>query len=367
MSATRPVSSSASHARHVLRGSMPIIPEIFAMLKKAVLLLAAVLILPATVAQAGTLDQVKKRGFLMCGSNPGRAGFGLQDANGRWAGLDIDFCRALAAAVFNDVGKVKFIPLSAKDRLAALQSGAVDVLANNTTWTLSRETAQGLLFAGINYFDGQRFMAHKNLNAASVLELSGTSICVQQFTTTELNLADFFHANNMTYKPRAFATSDEAITAYGSGHCDVYTADASGLYAGRMVLADPDDNIVLPEIISKEPLGPVVRQGDDRWFNLVKWVNFAMINAEELGVTSKNVDEKAKSENPEIRRLLGFEGNFGEAMGLDADWGYRIVKLVGNYGEVFDRNLGEGSQLKIKRGLNALWSKGGLLYAPPVR
>jgi general L-amino acid transport system substrate-binding protein len=224
-----------------------------------------------------------------------------------------------------------------------------------------------LLFAGVNYFDGQRFMAHKNLNLASVLELSGNSICVQQFTTTELNLADFFYANSMTYKPVAFATADEAIEAYVSGRCDVYTADASGLYASRMALADPDDNIVLPEIISKEPLGPVVRQGDDRWFNVVKWVNFAMIIAEELGVTSKNVDEKATSENPEIRRLLGFEGNFGKAMGLDPEWAYRIVKLVGNYGEVFDRNLGEGSPLKIKRGMNALWSKGGLLYAPPIQ
>ena len=279
----------------------------------------------------------------------------------------IDFCRALAAAIFDDAGKVKFVPVTAKDRFAALRSGAVDVLASNTTWTLSRETTQGLLFAGINYFDGQRFMAHKNLNLASVLELSGTSICVQQYTTTELNLADFFHANSMTYKPVAFATADEAIEAYVSGRCDVYTADASSLYARRMALTDPDDNIVLPEIISKEPLGPVVRQGDDRWFNVVKWVNFAMINAEELGVTSKNVDEKATSENPEIRRLLGFEGNFGKAMGLDPEWAYRIVKLVGNYGEVFDRNLGEGSPLKIKRGMNALWSKGGLLYAPPIQ
>ena len=337
------------------------------MLKKPVLLLAAVLVIAATAARAGTLDQIKKRGFLTCGSNPGRAGLSLPDGHGHWAGLDIDFCRALAAAIFGDAGKVKFIPLTAKDRFAALQSGAVDVLASNTTWTLSRETKQGLLFAGVNYFDGQRFMAHKNLNLASVLELSGTSICVQQFTTTELNLADFFHANRMTYKPVAVATADEAIEAYVSGRCDVYTADASGLYASRMALADPDDNIVLPEIISKEPLGPVVRQGDDRWFNVVKWVNFAMIIAEELGVTSKNVDEKATSENPEIRRLLGFEGNFGKAMGLDPEWAYRIVKLVGNYGEIFDRNLGEGSPLKIKRGMNALWSKGGLLYAPPIQ
>jgi len=337
------------------------------MLKRPILALAAILVLAVTPARADTLDQVKKRGYLACGSNPGRAGFGLTDGHGHWAGFDIDFCRALSAAIFLDAGKVTFVPHTAKDRFAALQSGAVDVLASNTTWTLSRETAHGLLFAGTNYFDGQRFMAHKNLNLASVLELSGTSICVHQFTTTELNLADFFHANNMTYKPVAFATADEAIKAYVSGRCDVYTDDASGLYAGRMALADPDDNIVLPEIISKEPLGPVVRQGDDRWFNVVKWVNFAMINAEELGVTSKNVDQMTKSENPEVRRLLGFEGNFGEAMGLDPGWAYRIVKLVGNYGEIFDRNLGEGSPLKIKRGINALWSKGGLLYAPPIR
>ena len=337
------------------------------MLKKAVLVLAAGLIVAATAARAGTLDQIKKRGFLTCGSNPGLAGFGLPDGNGHWAGLDVDFCRAIAAAIFNDAGKVRFIPLTAKDRFAALQSGAVDVLANNTTWTLSRETGQGSLFAGVNYFDGQGFMAHKKLNLSSALELSGASICVQQGTTTELNLADFFQANNMKYEPVAFATSDEAIKAYDSGRCDAYTTDASGLYAERTRLANPDDNIVLPEIISKEPMGPVVRQGDDHWFNVVKWVNFAMIDAEELGVTSKNVDEKAKSESPDIRRLLGFEGNFGEAMGLDSEWAYRIVKLVGNYGEVFDRNLGEGSPFRIKRGMNALWLKGGLLYAPPVR
>jgi general L-amino acid transport system substrate-binding protein len=224
-----------------------------------------------------------------------------------------------------------------------------------------------LLFAGINYFDGQGFMAHKKLNIASALELSGTSICFQQGTTTELNLADFFRANAMTYKPVALATADEAVKAYEGGRCDAYTSDTSELYAQRVVLNDPEDNVVLPEIISKEPLGLVVRQGDDRWFNIVKWVNFAMIDAEELGVTSKNVDEKAKSESPDIRRLLGFEGNFGEAMGLDPNWAYDVVKLVGNYGEVFDRNLGAGSQLKIKRGMNALWTKGGLLYAPPIR
>jgi general L-amino acid transport system substrate-binding protein len=336
------------------------------MLKKPVIALA-VLILAATVAGADTLAQIKKRGFLTCGSNPGLAGFGLPDEHGHWSGFDVDFCRALAAAIFNDAGRVKFVPLTAKDRLAALQTGAVDVLADNTTWTLSRETRQGLLFAGVNYFDGQRFMAHKKLNLSSALDLSGASICVQQDTTTELNLADFFYVNNMKYKPVALATADEAIKAYDGGRCDVYTSDATALYARRIGLADPEDSVVLPEIISKEPLGPVVRQGDDRWFNVVRWVNFAMINAEELGVTSKNVDEKARSKSPDIRRLLGFEGNFGEAMGLDSEWAYHIVKLVGNYGEVFDRNLGEGSPLKIKRGMNSLWSKGGLLYAPPIR
>jgi general L-amino acid transport system substrate-binding protein len=336
------------------------------MLKKPVIALA-VLILAATAAGADTLAQIKKRGFLTCGSNPGLAGFGSPDGHGHWSGLDVDFCRALAAAIFNDADKVKFLPLTAKDRFSALQTGAVDVLADNTTWTLARETKQGLLFAGVNYFDGQSFMAHKKLNLSSALELNGVSICVQQDTTTELNLDDFFYAKNLSYKAVALATADEAIKAYDSGRCDVYTADASALYARRMGLDNPEDNVVLPEIISKEPLGPAVRQGDDRWFNVVKWVNFAMIDAEELGVTSKNVDEKARSNSLDIRRLLGFEGNLGEAIGLAPDWAYRIVKLVCNYGEVFDRNLGEGSPLKIRRGMNSLWSKGGLLYAPPIR
>jgi general L-amino acid transport system substrate-binding protein len=334
---------------------------------KKILLAFTVLFVLGSGATASTLADVKKRGLLLCGSNPGLAGFALPDGQGHWAGLDVDFCRAISAAVLGDAGKVKFVPLSPKDRLSALQSGAIDVLASNTTWTLSREAGQDLLFAGIIYYDGQGFMVPNKLNISSALELDGTSICVQQSTTSELNLADFFQVNGMTYKPVAFATADEAIKAYESGKCQVYTADSSDLYAGRMALADPGASVVLPEIISKEPLGPAVRQGDDRWFNIVKWVNFAMVNAEELGVTSKNVDEKAKSESPDIRRLLGFEGNFGEAMGLDSDWAYRIIKLVGNYGEVFDRNLGENSPLKIKRGMNALWTKGGLLYAPPIR
>lgn len=331
------------------------------------LALAAVLFPGATAAQAGTLDQVKKRGYLTCGSSPGLAGFGLPDDKGHWTGFDIDFCRAVAAAIFNDANKVKFIPLTGKDRFTALQSGEVDVLARNTTWTLSRETGQGFLFVGVNYYDGQGFMVRKKLNLSSALELSGASVCVQQGTTTELNLADFFRGNNMKYEPVDFASADEAVKAYDAGRCDAYTTDASGLYAERVKLANPDDNVVLPEIISKEPLGPAVRQGDDQWFNLVKWTNFAMLDAEELGVTSQNVDAKAMSDHPEIKRLLGFEGNFGEGLGLGPDWAYRIVKLVGNYGEVFDRNLGDGSYLKIKRGINALWTKGGLHYAPPIR
>lgn len=337
------------------------------MLKKAILALAAILLPAVTALHADTLGDIKKRGVLTCGSNPGLAGFALEDEKGNWTGLDIDFCRALAAAIFHDASKVKIVPLTPKDRLQTLHQGAVDLLADNTTWTLSREAGQGLLFAGVDYFDGQGFMAHKKLSLTSALELSGTSICFQQGTTTELNLADFFQANTMTYKPAGFATADEAIKAYEDGRCDAYTADTSDLYVRRAELAHPEDTIVLPEIISKEPLGPVVRQGDDRWFNVVKWVNFAMIDAEELGVTSKNVDEKAKSEIPDVRRLLGFEGNFGEGMGLDQNWAYDVIKLVGNYGEVFSRNLGEDSPLKIKRGMNALWSKGGLLYAPPIR
>ncbi len=331
--------------------------------------LALVLIacLGQAAAEAATLDQVQKRGYLNCGSSPGVAGFGLQDDKGEWTGFDVDFCRAAAAAIFNDAGKVKFIPLSAKDRFTALQSGEVDILSRNTTWTLSRETGQGFLFAGVTYYDGQGFLVRKNLNLSSALELSGASICVQQGTTTELNLADFFRGNNMKYEPVNFANADEAVKAFDGGRCDAYTTDASGLYVERLKLANPDDSFVLPEIISKEPLGPAVRQGDDQWFNLVKWVAFAMLDAEELGVASKNVDQMAKSDRPEIRRLLGVEGNFGEGLGLGADWAYRIVKLVGNYGEVFERNLGEGTPMKIKRGINALWTRGGIQYAPPIR
>ena len=328
---------------------------------------AAATALIASGARAGTLDQARQRGYVTCGVNPGLSGFGLPDDKGQWSGLDIDMCRWVAAAVFGDVTKAKYIPLTAKDRATALQSGEIDVLTRNTTWTESREVETPLLFAGVNYYDGQGFMVRKSLNLASALELNGATICVQQGTTTELNLADYFRANSMKFDSVVFGTADEALKAYDSGRCDAFTSDASALYAERVSLTAPDESLVLPEIISREPLGPQVRQGDDQWFNIVKWSLFAAINAEELGVTRANVDEQLKSESPEVRRLLGVEGDFGKGMGLKKDWAYQIVKLVGNYGESFDRNLGEGSRLKIKRGLNALWSKGGIQYAPPIR
>ncbi len=331
-------------------------------------LAVAALSLSTSVALAGpTIDQVKKRGNLVCGSNPGIAGFGLPDDKGAWTGFDVDFCRAIAAAIFNDPSKVRFVPLSAKDRFTALQSGEIDVLSRNTTWTQSREVAQGFEFGPVTYYDGQGFMVRKKLNVASALELTGASVCVQQGTTTELNLADFFRTHDMKYESVVFATADEGIKAYDTGRCDAFTTDMSQLYAERTKLGNPDDHAILPEVISKEPLGPVVRQGDDQWFNLVKWTHYAMVTAEELGVTSKNVDEKAKAPNPEIKRLLGTEGNFGDGLGLTQDWAFRIIKTVGNYSEVFEKNLGENSKLKIKRGINALWTNKGLQYAPPIR
>ena len=330
-------------------------------------ILALAVVLAAQSASAQTLQAVKDRGILNCGANGTLAGFGLPDAQGNWTGLDVDVCRAVAAAIFNDASKVKFVPLSAKDRFTALQSGEVDLLVRNTTWTLSRDTSLGLNFTGVDYYDGQGFMVRKALKVNSALELNGASVCVQQGTTTELNLADFFRAHNMQLKSVTFATANEAVKAYDAGRCDAYTTDASGLYAERLRLTNPNDHIVLPEIISKEPLGPAVRHGDDQWFDIVKWVLFAMLNAEELNVTQNNVDEMVKSSNPEIRRFVGTEGNYGEMLGLTKDWAVRIIKLVGNYGESFERNVGQGSPLKIDRGLNKLWSKGGIQYAPPIR
>jgi len=319
------------------------------------------------VASAGTLDDVKKRGVLNCGANGEVPGFGMPDSQGVWSGFDVDYCRAFAAAIFNDPNKVKFVALTAKDRFTALQSGDVDVLVRNTTWTSSREAQFGLNATAVNYFDGQGFIVRKDLKVNSALELNDATVCVGQGTTTELNLADYFRANKMRLKTVTFLRLDEAVSAYESGRCNAYTTDASGLYAVRLKLAKPEDHIVLPEIISKEPLAPFVRQNDSQWFDVIRWVHFAMLIAEENGITKANVDEQTKSTNPEVKRILGQEGAFGEQLGLTKDWVVRIVKHVGNYGEVFDRTIGEGSPLKIKRGVNALWTKGGLQYAPPIR
>ena len=336
-------------------------------MKRFASMLALAFVVFAQNASAQTLKAVTDRGILNCGTNGTLAGFGLPDAQGKWTGLDVDVCRAIAAAIFNDADKVKFVPLSAKDRFTALQSGEIDVLLRNTTWTSSRDSSLGLSFTGVDYYDGQGFMVRNALKVNSALELNGASVCVQQGTTTELNLADYFHAHNMQLKSVTFATANEAVKAYDAGRCDAYTTDASGLYAERLRLTNANDHIILPEIISKEPLGPVVRQGDDKWFTVVKWVLFAMINAEELNITSKNVDEMMKSTNPDVKRFVGTEGNYGEQLGLSKDWAVRIIKAVGNYGESFERNVGQGSPLKIDRGLNKLWNKGGIQYAPPVR
>jgi general L-amino acid transport system substrate-binding protein len=337
-------------------------------MKRALFLFAATVALGfyLDTASAQTLKAVKDRGSLICGVSQGLPGFSNPDDKGNWTGFDVDFCRAIAAAIFNDAAKVKYTPLSAKDRFEPLKTGDIDLLSRNTTWTLSRDAAYGN-FAGVTYYDGQGFMVRKSLKVNSALELNGASVCTQTGTTTELNLADFFRANNMKYEVIAFGTADETVKAYEAGRCDVFTTDVSQLYAEKLKLSNASDHVILPEIISKEPLGPMVRHGDDQWFDVVKWTLFAVLNAEELGVSSKNIDEASKSNQPEIRRLLGVEGNFGEQLGLTKDWIVRIVKQVGNYGEVFDRNVGTGSKLGINRGLNRLWTKGGIQYAPPVR
>jgi general L-amino acid transport system substrate-binding protein len=322
----------------------------------------------ATGASAqATLASVKQKGVLTCGSNRGAPGFGAPDAQGNWSGLDVDLCRAIAATIFDDPTKVQFVPLLAQDRFTALQPGQVDVLARNSTATMSRDTQLGLEFPAINYFDGQGFMVRKTLGLTSAKELNGKSVCTDQGTTTELNLADYFRANGLTYQPVSFANATEAKKAYEAGRCDAMTTDVSGLYAARLTLPNPDDHVILPDVISKEPLGPAVRHGDNQWADIVRWIFNAMLDAEELGVTKANVDQMKASDNPEIKRLLGTEGKFGEAIGLTNDWAVRIIRHVGNYGESFERNVGEGSPLKIKRGQNALWTKGGLQYGIPVR
>jgi general L-amino acid transport system substrate-binding protein len=340
----------------------------FAMKRASLVLTLAVAAAFSTeAATAQTLKTVKDRGMLSCGVSQGLPGFSSPDDKGNWTGLDVDVCRALAAAIFNDMTKVKFVPLSAKDRFTALQSGEIDVLSRNTTWTLSRDTSLGANFTGVTYYDGQGFLVKKSLKVNSALELNSASVCVQTGTTTEQNLADYFKGNNMKYEVIAFGTADESVKAYESGRCDVFTSDVSQLYAERLKLSNPADHAVLPEVISKEPLGPMVRHGDDQWFDTVKWTLFAMVDAEELGVTQKNADEMAKSDKPELKRAFGTDGNLGEQLGLTKDWVSRIVKAVGNYGESFDRNVGAGSKLGIARGLNQLWNKGGVQYAPPIR
>ena len=318
-------------------------------------------------AQAQVLKTVKDRGQLKCGVNTGLPGFASQNDKGDWQGLDVDYCKAVAAAVFGDASKIQYSPLSAVQRFPALQNNEIDMLARNTTWTMDRDTTLGLAFTGVNYYDGQGFMVKKNLNVNSALELSGATVCVQSGTTTELNLSDYFRTNKMEYNPVVIEAQADALSAYDSGRCDVFTTDASGLAASRLGLKVPDNNVILPEIISKEPLGPAVRQGDAQWFNVVKWVGYALLDAEELGVTQANVDEMKSSKNPEVRRLLGEDKDFGSSIGLSKDWAVNVIKAVGNYGEIFERNIGANTPLKIQRGQNALWTKGGLMYGMPIR
>lgn len=335
---------------------------------KALLAAVALLLGLAGGVQASTLDEVKARGHLNCGVNPNLPGFGIKAADGTWSGFDVDFCRAVAAAALGDPAKVEFVPLTAQQRFDALKSGAVDVLARNTTWNMERETKLPLRFVGVSYYDGQGFIVKKLLGVTSALYLSGASICFQAGTNNETNAEDFFHEKEMTFVPVRFEKVDELIKAFDEGKCDTFTTDVSFLYAARLRLSNPEEGIVLQDVISKEPLGPAIRQGDDQWFNIVRWTLFALINAEELGVRSTNVDDlKAKSKNAAVRSLLGLEGTTGVDMGLDAEWAARIIKSVGNYGEIFDRNLGPDTPLQISRGLNALWNAGGLLYAPPMR
>lgn len=316
--------------------------------------------------KSSVLDQIQKRGVLYCGVLFA-PGFAQNNETGEWRGFDADYCRALASAIFDDPGKVRFLPLGAKERVSALQAGWVDVLASGAPWTQARDAGQRLLYAAATFYDGQGFLVRAKPAAAPTQDLSNLAVCVQQGTSMELDLAEFFHARKAEYRPRPFASFDEALGAYESGQCDALSADASTLHAARSRLAPPTEHVVLPNLISKAPHGPIVRQGDDQWFNIVRWTHFAMLDAEEFGVTSATADEALKSENPGVRRLLGVDGDHGDGLGLAADWAYRIVKHVGNYSEAFERNLGQGSPLAMERRLNALWTNGGLMYAPPVR
>ena len=340
--------------------------------KPAVNWLAAATVLLAaltTPAHAGkTLDAIKQRGALICGVNVGLAGFSAADSQGKWTGLDADVCKALAASVLGDANKIKWVPLTAQARFTALQSGEVDILSRNTTWTLTRDASLGLHFTGVTYYDGQGFMVPKKLNVASAKSLKGADVCVQSGTTTEKNLNDFNKSNDLRMKPVVFEGLEASVKAFFAGRCQAYTTDASGLASLRNKEAsNPDDYVILPELISKEPLGPAVRRGDDEWFAIVKWVTFALIEAEEYGITQANVDKMKASTDPVVQRILGTGEDTGKLLGLDRDWAYRAIKAVGNYGEIFDRNVGPNSALKLPRGANNQWNKGGLMYAPPIR
>jgi general L-amino acid transport system substrate-binding protein len=338
---------------------------------KRLSLIAAVLavLVPAVASPvaAGTLDSVKERGRVLCGVSEGLYGFSAKNDRGEWSGFDVDFCRALAGAIFDDPSKVEFVPLSASQRFDALRAGRVDLLSRNSTWTLEREAGLGLVFAGITYHDGQGFMVKRDLGMTSALELDGAKVCVERGTTSQLNVADFFKANSMSFEEMAFPSSADALEAFRSGRCSVLTRDQSALFAERLKLERPADAIVLPDVISKEPLGPVTRADDFQWFNIVKWVNFALVNAEELGITASKTAEAAASRRPDVRRFAGVEGGLGKLLGLEDDWALRAVRAAGNYAEIYERNLGVQSRLGIPRGLNQLWSTGGILYAPPLR
>jgi general L-amino acid transport system substrate-binding protein len=322
----------------------------------------------AAAADGDTLAAVKARGELICGSNTGLTGFGAPDANGNYQGFDVALCKAVAAAVLGDASKVKYVPTTGETRFTALASGEVDVLVRNSTWTLSRDTSLAFEFAAVNYYDGQGFMVKKDLGVSSAKELDGATVCIQTGTTTELNLADYFKANNMSYTPVTVADDSEGQRQYLAGACDTYTTDASGLAATRATVADPENHVILPEIISKEPLGPVVRHGDSNWEDIVRWSFYALVTAEEKGITAANINEvAASSTDPEVKRLLGVEGNMGEMMGLDAEFAKRAIMASGNYGEIFEANIGAATPIGLARGLNAQWTQGGLLYSPPFR
>jgi len=338
-------------------------------MKKFAFLVAGVAgLLAASSANAGTLEDVRAKGFIQCGVSQGVPGFSNPDDDGNWSGIDVDVCRAVAAAVFGDASKVKYSGLTAKARFTALSSGEIDILSRNTTWTMTRDTQLGLNFAGVNYYDGQGMMVPVALGVSTASELDGANICTNTGTTTELNITDFFRMNGMGFNLVAFEKADDVVAAYDAGRCDVYTTDRSALAAQRTKLTDPDAHMVLPEIISKEPLGPVVRQGDDVWFNIVKWSLNAMINAEEMGITSDNINKLTYNKTtPAEARFIGKEGTFGKELGLSDDWAYQIIKQVGNYEESYERNVGPNTPVKLARGVNALWSNGGILYAPPIR